>query len=114
MGWGSLQYLFRRGRLTGSATDPVRLRWVVNRRQSTSRLAVVVSKKISKKAVVRNRIRRRLFEFWRPHLPELGPVDLALIVNSAELADCPPERLAEINSQLLSQLKQRLADAPGR
>lgn len=109
LGRGSLQYLFRRGKTIGQPGDPIRLRWVASRRQKAPRLAVVVSKKVSKKAVVRNRIRRRCFEFWRPRLPGLPPVDLALTVASAELADCPAPRLDEINQKLLKQLEKLLA-----
>lgn len=113
LGRGSLQYLFRRGKTIGRPADPVRLRWALNRRRPAPRLAVVVSKKVSKKAVIRNRIRRRLFEFWRPHLSQLPPVDLALLVNSAELADCPPDRLAATNQRLLEQLRELLAATSG-
>lgn len=104
-GRGSLQYLFRRGRNIGRPDDPLRLRWAFNRHRQTARLAVVVSKKISKKAVVRNRIRRRCFEFWRSHLSGLPPVDLALTVNNVDLADWPASRLAEANRQLLEKLR---------
>lgn len=115
LGRGSLRRLFRQGR---SITDPdgsLRLRWAPNPRQPASRLAVIVSKKISKRAVVRNRIRRRLFELWRPHLPGLEPpVDLALIVQRVDLADRPAAELAKLNQQLLSRLKRALASSPPR
>lgn len=39
----------------------------------TTRIAVVVSKKISKRAVVRNRCKRRLVELARNHFDELLP-----------------------------------------
>ena len=112
LGRGSLRYLFRRARTIGQPTDPLRLRWAVNRRQSAPRLAVIVSKKVSKKAVVRNRIRRRCFEFWRPHLPGLPATDLALVATRAELADWSAPRLAELNQKLLERLKALLADLP--
>ena len=60
LGRGSLKYLFRRGRTILDPTDHLRLRWVINQRRSHPRLAVIVSKKVSKQAVTRNRIRRRL------------------------------------------------------
>lgn len=114
LGRGSLRHLFRRSRTITDPAGRLRLRWAPNPRQPASRLAVIVSKKISKRAVVRNRIRRRLFELWRPHLPGLEPpVDLALVVQQAGLADCPPAELAELNRQLLSRLRQAL-DSPPR
>ncbi len=109
LGRGSLQYLFRRGQTIVDPTGHLRLRWVVNHRRSHPRLAVVVSKKVSKQAVTRNRIRRRLFELWRPRLANLdSPVDLVLTVCRPELANCPPAKLADINQYLLQQLHQRL------
>ena len=113
LGRGSLKYLFRRGRTILGPTDHLRLRWVINQRRSHPRLAVIVSKKVSKQAVTRNRIRRRLFELWRPHLANLdSPVDLVLTVRRPELANCPPAELADINQYLLQQLHQRLAQPP--
>ena len=48
---------------------------------SISRFAVVISKKVSKKAVVRNRIRRLLHEVIRMHLGTMeGGWDVAIIV----------------------------------
>ena len=75
-------------------------------------MAVIVSKKVSKKAVTRNRIRRRCFELWRPHLADLPAADLALIASQPELADWPAPRLADLNQKLLEQLKASLANLP--
>ena len=49
---------------------------------SFSRFGSVVSKKFSKKAVERNKIRRRLREIIRKKLPEIKkPIDIVIIVN---------------------------------
>ena len=45
------------------------------------RLGVVVSKKVSKKAVTRNGIRRVLSEIFRPSLPTLPPSDVVILVS---------------------------------
>ena len=51
--------------------------------RNTPRVAVVVSKKIAKSAVIRNRIRRRLYEAIRLRLPQLSPqLELVVIVTS--------------------------------
>ena len=64
------------------------------------RLAVVVSKKISKKAVVRNRIRRRVFEVFRKHkLLDGRPIDVVVYVQNDSVAEIP-------NNQLETQIKK--------
>ena len=45
------------------------------------RLAFIVSVKVSRKAVVRNRIRRILSDISRTKLKELHPIDMMLIAN---------------------------------
>jgi ribonuclease P protein component len=44
---------------------PLSLRYIQNTREQKFRVAVVVSRKVSKSAVVRNRIRRRIYEIVR-------------------------------------------------
>jgi ribonuclease P protein component len=64
--------------------------------RSKYRLAVVVSRKVSKSAVVRNRIRRRIYENVRilsSHFT--GPYDLAIIVYDEKLATLASLQLAE-------------------
>jgi ribonuclease P protein component len=51
--------------------------------RATTRAVVVVGKKIDKRAVVRNRIRRRLIEQLRPKLATVGPgYDIVVTVHS--------------------------------
>ena len=65
------------------------------------RLAVVVSKKVAKSAVTRNRIRRRLFEVVRTEQIQ-KPYDMLLVVHSAELATMPaPELQQQVRALLL-------------
>lgn len=57
----------------GSAYEQnIKLKYILNPNQKDSKFAVVVSKKISKSAVVRNRIRRRLYASLKPHLNNKG------------------------------------------
>jgi ribonuclease P protein component len=52
--------------------------------RSISRFAVVVSAKVSKKAVARNRVRRQLNEIIRLHQQKIKPgLDMVLIVKEA-------------------------------
>ncbi len=58
------------------------------------RLAVVVSKKVHKSAVVRNRIRRRLYELVRIlYSSETAPRDLLITVFDERIATTAPEEL---------------------
>lgn len=63
------------------------LRHVVNKRRDGSRLAVVVSKKVAKSAVTRNRIRRRLYEAVRKNWARIPKQqDIAIIVFDGDFA----------------------------
>lgn len=67
-----------------------------------SRLAVVVSTKISKKAVVRNRIRRRIMALIREMWPQVAPgYDIIVIVRQ----DIHRAPIAEIREALTRCLK---------
>ena len=68
------------------------------------RLAVVVSKKVSKSAVKRNRIRRRLFEQFRIIRAEHGqPIkyDIIITVFMEDLADSPASELTDSCKKLM-------------
>lgn len=62
-GLGSLNFVYKRGQTVRSAN--IGLRYIPNRRRKQFRAAVVVSRKVNKSAVVRNRIRRRVYEALR-------------------------------------------------
>lgn len=85
-GRSSLRFVYQRGQVVrGSA---VSLRFVRNERQSMYRVAVVVSRKVSKSAVVRNRIRRRIYEVVRKNSSRItDPYDLVFTVYSESAAD---------------------------
>lgn len=72
------------------------------------RLAVVVSKKVSKSAVVRNRIRRRIYEIVRKTKAETDkkwPVDLLISVFDDRVATMPSENLEETIRKLLGKAR---------
>lgn len=70
------------------------------------RLSVVVSKKVSKSAVVRNRIRRRLYEIIRIMDKEgcLPQKDIILTVFDESIATMDGEELQKILTKLVSQI----------
>ncbi len=68
-----------------------------------TRFAVVVGTKVSKKAVVRNRLRRQIREMIRLRLDQFKPgYDLVLIVKSAALGKKP----AVLERAILALLKK--------
>lgn len=101
-GHNSLRYVYQHGQtVRGPLTS---LKYTRNERRKNYRLAVVVSKKVHKSAVTRNRIRRRLYEAVRREQDKITePYDLVITVfhdNLAELSDDEVSRLVR------AQLKQ--------
>ena len=99
-GRGSLRFVYQRGQsVRGQACS---LRYILNRRRSVYRVAVVVSKKVHKSAVVRNRIRRRIYEIIRTTLDtRCASYDLVIITYNDQLADMPFEQLNQVITELL-------------
>ena len=75
---------------------------VYNSEQENFRAAIIVSKKISKKAVVRNKIRRRAYEILRVNELALKPLDIALITLPASLK----ANFSELSKDLFLLLKK--------
>lgn len=86
----------------------VRLFFTHNNRDDY-RMAVVVSKKVAKSAVVRNRIRRRLYESVRKQETLLGrPIDAVFIVQDDKFAQVPANELDAIVSKLSKQALSKI------
>jgi ribonuclease P protein component len=101
-GLRSLDFVYRQGK-TVRTTD-LALRYANNPRRSSYRVAVVVSKKVSKSAVVRNRIRRRIYEVVRlQQLPAELAVDLVFSAYQAGLAELGGDVLTKRVASLLQQ-----------
>jgi ribonuclease P protein component len=101
-GHGSLRYVYKNGRAIRSHL--VTIKYVSNPHRNHSRFAVVVSKKVHKSAVGRNRIRRRLYEIVRHELPRIKtPHDIAIMVFSSELILLPHKELVQIMQDLFTQ-----------
>lgn len=80
------------------------LKYNLNPKRQTFRCAVVVSKKVEKSAVRRNRIRRRVFEAIRLVSPGIiQPYDLVISVFSASVTDMLAQ---ELEQQLTSMLTE--------
>jgi ribonuclease P protein component len=79
------------------------IRYSLNERRQTHRVAVVVSRKVHKSAVGRNRMRRRLYGAVRQAEKDIiRPYDIVITVFSENLLDSSP---AELGKQLHSQLQ---------
>lgn len=99
-GLNSLSFAYKRGQVVRGGQ--ISLRYTVNSRRQTYRVAVVVSKKVDKSAVVRNRIRRRLYEVIRLQLAELTePYDLIFTAFNVQLATADSIALQKQVAELL-------------
>ena len=101
-GRNSLSDVYRRGRMARGPLFAVRM-LPSNRR--SYRIAVVVSRKVHKSAVARNRIRRRLYALVREQMVgATQPADIVITVFQ-------PELISEPQANLASQLKKQLSDS---
>ena len=101
-GHSSLRYVYTNGKAVRS--QQLTIKWVQNTHRSKPRISIVVSKKVIKSAVGRNRIRRRLYEYMRTHLDQLNDVyDIVVITTSPELKDMPYDELKLLVDGLLDK-----------
>lgn len=100
-GYNSLTYVYRSG--TSVRSPLVMLKFVVNPKRGDYRAAVVVSRKVHKSAVVRNRIRRRIYEAVRLYhqAHPLANVDLVFSVFDERLETVEPAELQRTVTKLL-------------
>lgn len=71
-----------------------------------TRVAVVVSKKVSKSAVVRNRIRRRVYECLRINFEDMPKNhDYIFVVYDQNLQKIPFKDLEKLLGDLVSRIK---------
>lgn len=91
-GYGSLRYVYKNGQALRSHL--ITIKYTDNPKRKHSRFAVVVSKKVHKSAVGRNRMRRRLYEIIRHELPDFGSnYDVVMMVFSSEVIHMPSQDL---------------------
>jgi ribonuclease P protein component len=86
------------------------LRWIESP-TATARLGLAVSRKVSKRAVQRNRIKRIVRESFREQREGLPPVDVLVIARSSAVAADRPALHADLRDawQKLKALKQTAA-----
>ncbi len=101
-GYNSLRHVYRGGQMARGPLFAVKA--LANPRRDSYRAAVVVSRKVSKSAVVRNRMRRRLYATLQELAGRFGqPHDIVITVFSDMVSEMPA---AELAGQLKKQLKE--------
>ena len=101
-GHGSLRYLYKNSDAVRSRLFTLRI--ITNPHRKSSRFAIVVSKKVHKSAVGRNRIRRRTYEIIRQEQPYFNKTcDAALIVTNGEVLSIPHDDLVAMIRELFVQ-----------
>jgi ribonuclease P protein component len=103
----SLNFVYRHGLTV--RTGQAALRFIRNPRRKDYRLAVIVSRKVHKSAVQRNRVRRRIYEIVRTGHPISDPYDIIITVFSDQLGDMPANDLQTLLAGLLSKSKVCMA-----
>jgi ribonuclease P protein component len=102
-GYNSLRNVYKHGQITRGPLFAIKSG--LNERRKSYRLAVVVSRKVNKSAVARNRIRRRLYEIVRSMEADIAqPYDIVVTVFQNSLLD-------ESAQQLTEQMKKQLNEA---
>jgi ribonuclease P protein component len=101
-GYGSLRGVYQRGQSVRGSL--ISLRYAQRDPAKPYRVAVVVSRKVHKSAVIRNRIRRRVYEQVRlaENLIQPGK-DLVFTVFSDQVAELAPPKLQASISELLKK-----------
>lgn len=100
-GYGSLKFVYQNGKTIRGPI--IALKYSANPRRSTYRMAVVVSKKVNKSAVVRNRIRRRIYEAVRRYEANItDPFDIVCTVFHEQILELSPDQLdTMVHAQLV-------------
>jgi ribonuclease P protein component len=100
-GRASLKFVYQNGQVIRGPFFSVK--YALNPKRKNYRAAVVVSRKVDKSAVVRNRLRRRLYEALRLQQDRITqPVDIVITVFNVGLDELAP---AKLERQLKDQLK---------
>lgn len=93
-GHGSLAYVYRKGKNLRSKL--ITLKFLTNYYRRFSRVSVVVSKKVKKTAIGRNRIRRRVYEIIYPLINNFEQIfDVVLIINQPEIDNLSYQELKD-------------------
>ena len=99
--------IYRKGK---SVVSPAMVLYCQKNRQGRTRLGITVSTKLGK-AVVRNRVRRRLREIWRLNKKEMKAGWDIILVARVRAVDMPYQKLNKMYLRLLSEADLLLEEA---
>src|SRR5687768_14237960 len=101
-GLGALNFVYRKGFVIKG--QGVSLKYLINNRRVEFRTSIVVSKKVHKSAVKRNRIRRRIYAVVEKFSDQITkPYDLVIMLYSSEYFDMPSAKLEQNIKELLQR-----------
>ena len=101
-GHGSLRYVYKNGNQVRN--NLMSFKYTSNKHRLHSRFAIIVSKKIYKSAVKRNRIRRRIYEIIRKNLPDIKESqDIVITIFDKSVIETPPSELENSVHSLLEK-----------
>ena len=99
-GHGSLRWVYQRGKAIRGKYFVIK--YSENPRRKQPRISIVISKKIYKKAVPRNQIRRRMYELFRHELADIRDgSDVVCIISSPEIRSVGHEELRDLVRSML-------------
>lgn len=108
-GRASIQRVYKNG--ASARSGLLALRYAKNPKRDSYRLAIVVSRKVSKSSVVRNRIRRRIYERVRIlYSTSIEPLDLVVLVYDEKVAALSPGELDRELTKLFRKAKLATTD----
>ncbi|MBQ2643831.1 ribonuclease P protein component [Candidatus Saccharibacteria bacterium] len=100
---GGVRYVYQKGK---TIRKPKMSLVFVDNTRGFTRVAVVVSKKVEKSAVGRNRIRRRIYEALRLNFEDIPKKrDYIFIVYSKDLMKVPFSELEKLLGELVMEAK---------
>lgn len=100
---GGVRYVYQKGK---TIRKPKMSLVFVDNTRGFTRVAVVVSKKVEKSAVGRNRIRRRIYEALRLNFEDIPKKrDYIFIVYSKDLVKMPFSELEKLLGELVMEAK---------
>ena len=102
-GHSSLSFVYKNGKAVRSSWFIIKS--IKNPRRDKTRVAVIISKKVLKGAVKRNRVRRQIYEYVNKLIPKIDtPQDIAIIVLSGELFTAPQKEIFTELNQMFSKI----------
>lgn len=101
-GHGSVKYVYRKGK--PARDNSLAVKAIAPTPRGYARIAVVVSKKVTKSAPKRNRIRRRIYEILRQNWDKVASGDIVITVFDESVANTKPDQLEASVLKLLSDV----------